>query len=415
VPHNRPTLEEYAPGIEVDSGLPNDVRLPPGRSAPRAADVAPAPAAAPDSIKRDSSIVGIDTTWRYTVREYRTRVDTVHVSGGGTPSSVVGAWGPSAFITSTSITDPGGVLGSFTYAPNENANRAEWLLEDVAEAKLRGLPVQLALPCGAHSGEKNSAGVMTKLGNCLIDSSGVAVFSRRRFDSAATAILTAPGVRDSLQSLRARGLLSGLQIMDEPWVSGGDDGAGLIVGNTWGPPGTITRARADSLCGFVKNLAGPGIPVGLSDHLAWDKGKTLKVCDYTAPQFSNRFGDLTRWRDTTLALAKKAGHQTHFSFNILNGGTQDADMAARPRPPGAKWDCRNEGGRLGSRPPNCRMTPAQVTAAVTVLGAYTCSGLMMWRYDAAKLGESAYLEVFKQGIALQKSRTLEQCRVRGAP
>jgi hypothetical protein len=176
------------------------------------------------------------------------------------------------------------------------------------------------------------------------------------------------------------------------------------VGNTWGPPGTITRARADSLCGFVKKLLPPGVPVGLSDHLTWDPGKQLKVCDFTQPQFSNRFGDIARWRDSILARAAKAGHQTQFSFNILNGGTQDRD---------GTWDCKDQGGRKGQRQPNCQMTPTQVTAAVTQLGAKTCSGLMMWRYDPTRYSSADYLEVIRQGLLLQKSRYLDPCRVRG--
>src|SRR5262245_26224850 len=177
------------------------------------------------------------------------------------------------------------------------------------------------MPCGSHSGDKNSAGEFTKLGNCLVDSAGIATFSMKRFDSALTAVLGTKGIKDTLAALYRDGLLSGLNLMDEPWVSGGDDGAGLIVGNTWRPKGTITRARADTLCMKAHALA-HGIPAGMSDHLTWDPKGKLKVCDFTIPQFSNRFGKIGTWRDSMLSRSKAQGLQNVFSFNIVNGGTQ---------------------------------------------------------------------------------------------
>ena len=62
--------------------------------------------------------------------------------------------------------------------------------------------------------------------------------------------------------------------MDEPNVSGGGDG------NTWGPPGTMTKARVDSLCADTKAMF-PTLPVGVQHRYdVFEPTKSYRVCDF---------------------------------------------------------------------------------------------------------------------------------------
>ena len=296
----------------------------------------------------------------------------------------------------------------FTFLPTNNAVGAFNALNTIGKAKTYGVPTQLALPCGSHSGDRDANGNFYKLGNCLRDSSNVAVFSRFRFDSAAKATLT-PAVVAAIQAGYAAGYISSIQIMDEPWVHGSDDGTGAVVGNTWGPEGTIKRVRADSLCGFVKALV-PGVPVGLSDYHAWDAANGLRVCDFGQPQFvyrflqTNQFASIAAWRDWYLARAAKYGNKVTFSMNWVNGDYQDRTDGV--------WDCKDQGGVKGQNSPLCQMTPAHGVEVVTVLGDATCGGQMAWRSDDTRFASQAWQDAIRQILAIQAARAYKPCKVR---
>jgi hypothetical protein len=146
----------------------------------------------------------------------------------------------------------------------------------------------------------------------------------------------------------------------------------------------MTKARVDSLCGYVKKMF-PTLPTGVVHrHDIFEPTKSYKVCEFIASQYSSRIGSVTAFRDGGLALAKRDGHAIMFSLNILNGGVQDKD---------GTWDCAGTGG-LGTYSPNCRMTAAQVREFGLVLGPAGC-GLLMWRYDSTFVNNPDNLRAFK--------------------
>ena len=57
-------------------------------------------------------------------------------------------------------------------------------------------------------------------------------------------------IRQAIGQGVADGTIVGASVMDEPYVWGGADGGG----NTWGPKGTLTKARVDSLCGVREGI-----------------------------------------------------------------------------------------------------------------------------------------------------------------
>jgi len=174
-------------------------------------------------------------------------------------------------------------------------------------------------------------------------------------------------IRDAVARGVADGVIIGNSVMDEPNAAGFGD----VGGNTWGPAGTMNKARVDSMCGYVKGIF-PTLPTGVFHrHDVLEPTKNYAVCDFIADQYVTRAGDVTAFRDAALAFARRSNISIVFSLNILNGGTQDKTDGT--------WDCTGTGG-LGTRTGNCRMTPEQVRNYGDVLGPPGC-GLLMWQYD----------------------------------
>jgi hypothetical protein len=336
----------------------------------------------------DTATVG-DTTYTKFWSEQIVKITDSTKVRVAAPSTTVGVpYGPSGYLQETSS-------GSFTFAPNESANKDAFVMDAINEARARGVPTQLALPCGAHSS--------TNLGWCLEKTAaGVIQFSQARFDSALARTLT-PATRAEIVKAHRDGIVTSILLFDEPWVKGGDDGAGSIVGNTWGPKG-MTRAFVDVRCAQVKALL-PGVPVGTSDHLtAYDSNGATKVCDFGQFQYSHRFGDVVAWRNAALARGKRDGYQVTFSMNVINGGTQDRD---------GTYDCvGSQFGPKGQRSPNCGMTEAQIKNVLDVLLGHGAGGQMMWRFDAVRYARADWTRAFNYGLALAKTRPYTPLRVR---
>lgn len=188
-------------------------------------------------------------------------------------------------------------------------------------------------------------------------------------------------IRAAVAEAVANGTLIGNSVMDEPHVKGLGDG------NTWGPAGTMTKARVDTLCGYVKAIF-PTLPVGVvHPHNAFEPSRSYRVCEFLVDQYSQRQGDVTQFRDAGLALARRDGMALIFSLNILNGGVQ------APRSGG--WECPagTSGGRGTSRP-NCRMTPEQIRDWGTLLGTAGCA-MLLWRYDDSFMADPANEQAFR--------------------
>jgi hypothetical protein len=179
-----------------------------------------------------------------------------------------------------------------------------------------------------------------------------------------------PAIRSAVAAAVADGTIIGNSVMDEP----GNDGGPGNEGNSWGPAGTLNKARVDSMCGYVKAIF-PTLPVGVfHDWKSFEPTKGYQVCDFIISQYRSAKGDVEAYRDGGLALAQRDHHAIVFSLNIIDGGLRDNVNDG-------VWSCPVPltGGR-GSYAPNCRMSPDQVREFGLVLGPAGC-GLVMWRYD----------------------------------
>jgi hypothetical protein len=202
-------------------------------------------------------------------------------------------------------------------------------------------------------------------------------------------------IRDAIAAGVTDGTIIGASVMDEPNVSGGGDG------NTWGPVGTMTKARVDSLCGVVQKMF-PTLNAGVAhDHAAFEPTKSYRVCQFLVDQYSSRDGDVTAFRDAGLALGARDHHAILFSLNILNGGLQDRDGV---------YDCTDSGqGGIGTYSPNCSMTAQQVRDWGITLGSAGCA-LMMWRYDTEFMSNPNNVQAFKDVAARLATLPAKSCR-----
>jgi hypothetical protein len=202
-------------------------------------------------------------------------------------------------------------------------------------------------------------------------------------------------IQSAVASAVADGTILGNSVMDEPHVHGLGDG------NTWGPVGTMTKARVDSMCGYVKAMF-PTLPVGVvHQHNVFEPTKSYAVCEFIVDAYSSRLGDVTTFRDGGLALTTRDGMGIIFSMNILNGGIQ----AARD----GLWNCplTTTGGR-GTYEPNCRMTAAQVRDYGRALGPAGCA-MLMWKYDSDFMANANNQQSFKDVAGLLATLPRKPC------
>jgi hypothetical protein len=285
--------------------------------------------------------------------------------GVGIPYGPFGSWDAMSLRANT---------GSFTL--NMQSVTASNVVARIDAARANKVKLVLAMTGGAHD-------------NYLTNG----VFDRSKWNARMDDYNTA-AIKTAVASAVADGVIIGNSVMDEPHVSGGGDG------NTWGPVGTMTKARVDSLCGYVKAIF-PTLPVGVAhQHDKFEPTKSYRVCEFLLDQYSTRLGDVIAWREAGLALGARDHHAILFSMNLLNGGTQDRD---------GTWDCRDQGGRLGQQAPSCQMTAAQVRDYGLALGPAGC-GLLMWRYDDAFMAAADNQRAFSDVGANLATRPSKACR-----
>ena len=226
------------------------------------------------------------------------------------------------------------------------------ILDLIAAARTKHIKLILAMTGGSHD-------------NYMSTINGVYQFDMAKWKARMQTYNTS-AIKTAVASAVADGTIIGNFVMDEPNVTGAGDG------NTWGPAGTMTKIRVDSLCGYVKGLF-PALPVGVAHgHDTFEPANSYLVCEFLLDQYAWRKGDVTTFRDNGLALARRDGMSILFSVNLLNGGVTDRDGI---------WDCTGTGG-MGTYAPNCRMTAQQVRDWGILLGSAGCA-LSMWRYDDA--------------------------------
>jgi hypothetical protein len=263
--------------------------------------------------------------------------------------------------TKTQTTGGSPFTGSHDYVlPGEMVNH-------IALARAKGMSIVLAMTGGSHDRYKTNG-----------------VFDEAKWRAAVDGYGT-PAIRAAIADGVADGTIIGNSVMDEPQQSG-------TGSKSWGPAGTMTKARVDGLCGYVKQIF-PTLPVGVGhDHAAFQPSNSYQVCEFFMAQYAARKGGVVAYRDAALAMADRDGMVVLFSMNLLNGGVQDKSGA---------WDCPGTGG-LGDRSPNCRMTAAQVRDFGKTLGQAGCA-MLSWKFDKDFVAKVENQEAFSD-IAITLSR-----------
>jgi hypothetical protein len=313
---------------------------------------------------------------------------TVNASGlftaGSTPGNyrIIATEGTLADTSGITVTQPLGsgtigvpfgpfrVWNNLTLRPNTAVfsltmgTEQPWtIVERLNYARSRGVKMMINMTGGAHQ-------------NYLTDG----VFDMAKWKAKLNTFNTAT-IRTAVADAVADGTLIGNSVLDEPHHYGLGD-----PNNSWGPKGTFTKARVDSMCADVKAIF-PSLPAGVfHDHSAFEPDKSYRVCDFIVDQYAWRKGDVAKFRDDGLALARRDGHAIAFSLNIIDGGIQ--------APRDGLWNCPATSGGRGTYEPNCRMTAQQVRDWGIVLGSAGCA-LTMWWYDDAFMADLANQQAFK--------------------
>ncbi|MEP6688393.1 MAG: hypothetical protein ABJC36_08600, partial [Gemmatimonadales bacterium] len=246
---------------------------------------------------------------------------------------------------------------------------ASTLLSRISDARTKGYKLIVNLTGGPHSDYMSTI-------------NGVYQFDLSKWRAKMDTYNTA-SIRQSVAQAVADGVIIGSSVMDEPYVSGNSDGGG----NTWGPKGTMTKARVDDLCLYVKNMF-PTLQAGVAhQHNAFEPTKSYYVCDFIIDQYDWRRGDVRTFRDDGLAMAARDHHAIMFGINVMDGGVQDKD---------GTYSCDGAGqGGKGTYAPNCNMTPDQVRDWGLLLGKAGC-GLYMWRADDTFLSKSTNQQALRE-------------------
>jgi hypothetical protein len=249
-----------------------------------------------------------------------------------------------------------GNAGTETFDLTHDGIRAAGIVKRIDDARARNVRLLLNMTGGHDPYLTNGA------------------FDMRKWRDSMATYDTAP-IRDAVARAVADGILIGNSVMDEPHV----DGTGTD-GNTWGPAGTMTKARVDSMCAYVKSIF-PTLPVGVvHQHQLFEPTRSYRVCEFLVDQYAARLGTPEQFRDGALAMARRDGMRILFGANELNGGPQDRDGV---------WDCKDQGGYKGQTAPNCQVPPDSLRRWYPILARAGCA-FRVWRWDDVSTNTSAY-------------------------
>ncbi|HYC31058.1 MAG TPA: hypothetical protein VEB59_02155 [Gemmatimonadales bacterium] len=302
---------------------------------------------------------------------------TVRVASGsvvlkGLPFGPFGAWdGASQLYPNTAV-----------FTSSHGAYTAGNILDRIAVARAKGLKLVLAMTGGAR------AQYLTN---------GVFDIAKWR---AKLATYNTAAIRSEMAKAVADGVIVGNSVMDEPFNTGGPGNEA----NSWGPPGTMTKARIDQMCTEVKAIF-PTLSCGVfHDARSFEPTKSYRVVEFLMPQYRTGKGEITAWRDEQLALCRRDHHGCLFALNLIDGGQRDNDNDG-------VWECPLPlTGGQGSYPPNCRMTTAQAVSTSKALAPFSCGALIYWRYDAAFMALPANQAGFREVAAFLAGLPPSPCR-----
>jgi hypothetical protein len=176
--------------------------------------------------------------------------------------------------------------------------------------------------------------------------------------------------------------------------------------HTWGGAfGNRTRATPtgiamlDEMAAFTKSIL-PTVRTSVVVRYDWLKGMpAFQHVDVVASQYNWRDGDVRVYRDSAIAVTRRARVGLIFQMNILDGGTT---IAGCPIP---------ETGGPGTSATSCRMTPAQVTNYGTVLaGAVEACAFGLWRFDADFITKPENASALNQVASVASKRQATRCQ-----
>ena len=291
----------------------------------------------------------------------------VYTGKVGVPFGTFGAWEGTTVRTNAA-----------DFSLSIGSTDASDIVRRIAAARATGHRLFLAMTGGSHTNYKTNG-----------------VFDMNKWTARMNQYNT-PAIKAAVAAAVADGTVLGNSVMDEPQNTSTD--------NSWGPAGTLTKARVDEMCAYVKNMF-PTLPVGVvHDHNAFQPSQSYKSCDYIVSQYrwAKTKGDVIKFRDEALALGRRDGIAIAFSLNILDGGlpAQDAGGCTIPQT-----------GGPGTYGRNCRMTPQQVREWGSVLGQAGCA-LTMWRYDASYMANPENVKAFQDVAAALAKAPATGCRRR---
>ena len=188
------------------------------------------------------------------------------------------------------------------------------------------------------------------------------------------------------------GTLIGDMLIDEPETK------------QWGT--VLTKPMIDQMAVYVKTIF-PTLPVGVNHGppgYKWRSSERYTKVDYAVYQYAwwVTKGNVVSWRDAVLAQAKLDGVTPGLSLNVLNGGVQDQGDGY--------YDCTGAGqGGLGTRYPNCRMTPDQLRNWGKALTPYGCV-MLLWTFDKSYMNKLANQDAFKEIATLAASKPRRSCK-----
>jgi len=226
------------------------------------------------------------------------------------------------------------------YTMSSDAYRSDNILARLNEARTRKLKVLMNMTGGGHW-------------KYMTDGVFDMAKWRAKMDSYNT-----PAIKAAVAAGVADGTIIGNSVMDEPHNTS--------VDNSWGPAGTMNKARVDQMCAYVKDIF-PTLPVGVVHDYRWlEPEKNYLRCEWVLSQYRFSKGEIGAYRDGGLAFAKRSGVAIIFSLNVLHGGTPGTTCPKYGYDPFGKL---------------CPMTPTQLRNFGLILGSAGCA-LNMWRYEA---------------------------------
>lgn len=234
--------------------------------------------------------------------------------------------------------------------------------------------------------------ILNMTGGAHTDYTTNGVFDRTKWNNKMQTFNTSTLIA-SMASAVSAGVVVGCSVMDEPFHP------------SWGPSGTMTKVKIDSLCTYVKSIF-PTIPVGVAHgYQQFEPNNSYNEIDFIISIYQFVFSNSTTWRDNTLAMCARDGHNVLFGLNCIAGGpkipgcfTSNADCCPGGLGSNDTSTSGNWTSQQGANGIFCGMNPSQLSR-IGYLLAPSSLGFIMWRYDAEYFSTSTWAPLFAKSFA----------------